>query len=107
MITESVILAVTGGVAGLALAWGGIALIRAWNPGNLPFIDSVRLDGGALGFMLGVSMLTGILFGMAPALQSTRADLNRTIKEGGRGGGSSRTAGEPVRRWWLWRLQFR
>ena len=93
LLTESVLLAVMGGAAGLALAWGGIELIRAWNPGNLPLIDSVRLDGGALGFMIFVSMLTGVLFGLAPALESARADLNSTIKEGGRAGAASRARG--------------
>ncbi len=93
LLTESVLLAVMGGAAGLALAWGGIELIRAWNPGNLPLIDSVRLDGGALGFMVFVSMLTGVLFGLAPALESARANLNSTIKEGGRGGGASQARG--------------
>jgi len=93
LLTESVLLAVLGGAAGLALAWGGIALIRAWNPGNLPLIDSVRLDGEALGFMVLVSMLTGVLFGLVPALESSRTDLNSTIKEGGRGGGASRVRG--------------
>src|SRR5580658_1965279 len=93
LLTESVLLAVMGGAAGLALAWGGIELIRAWNPGNLPFIDSVRLDGRALGFMLFVSMLTGILFGLAPALQSARADLNSTLKEGGRGASAGAARG--------------
>jgi len=87
LLTESVLLAIMGGTAGLVLAWGGIELIRAWNPGNLPFIDSVRLDWGALAFMAFVSMLTGILFGLGPALESARADLNSTLKEGGRGGG--------------------
>ena len=67
-------------------------MIRVWNPGNLPFIDSVRLDGGALIFMVVVSMITGILFGLAPALESVRADLNSTIKEGGRGSGSGQFA---------------
>jgi putative ABC transport system permease protein len=85
-----VLLAVTGGAAGLGLAWGGIELIRAWNPGNLPLIDAVRLDGGALGFMVLVSMLTGVLFGLSPALESARADLNSTIREGGRVGVGSR-----------------
>src|ERR1700687_960450 len=90
LLTESVLLAVMGGTAGLALAWGGIELIRAWNPGNLPFIDSVRLDWAALAFMAFVSMLTGILFGLGPARESARADLNSTLKEGGRGGGGGR-----------------
>ncbi len=93
LLTESVLLAVMGGTAGLALAWGGIELIRAWNPGNLPLIDSVRLDWGALGFMALISMLTGILFGLGPALESARADLNSTLKEGGRGGGGGRARG--------------
>jgi putative ABC transport system permease protein len=93
LLTESVLLSAMGGVAGLALAWGGIHLIRAWNPGNLPLIDSVRLDAGALGFMVLVSVLTGVLFGLVPALESARADLNSTIKEGGRAGVSSQARG--------------
>ena len=93
LLTESVLLAVMGGTAGLAVARGGIEMIRVWNPGNLPFISSVRLDGGALAFMLLVSMVTGILFGLAPAFESARADLNSTIKEGGRGSSSSKARG--------------
>jgi hypothetical protein len=93
LLTESVLLSLIGGAAGLALAWGGIELIRAWNPGNLLFIDSVRLDGRALGFMAFLSMLTAVLFGLAPALESVRADLNATLKEGGRSGSASRARG--------------
>jgi putative ABC transport system permease protein len=88
LLTESFLQALMGGGAGLALAWRGIELIRAWNPGDLPLVDSVRLDGGALAFMVLVSMVTGVLFGLAPALESARADLNSTIKEGGRTGDS-------------------
>jgi putative ABC transport system permease protein len=86
LLTESVLLAAMGGTAGLALAWAAVALIRAANPGNLPLIDSVRLDAGALAFMLAISTLTGMLFGLAPAFESARADLNATLKEGGRTG---------------------
>jgi len=86
LLTESVLLAGAGGAAGMVLAWGGIHLIRAWNPGNLPLIDSVRLDWAALAFTIFVSILAGVLFGLAPALESARADLNSTIKEGGRAG---------------------
>jgi putative ABC transport system permease protein len=93
LLTESVLLAAIGGVAGLAVAWGGIDLIRVWNPGNLPLIDSVRLDGVALGFMVLVSMITGILFGLAPALEGSRAGLNATIKESGRGAAASQSRG--------------
>jgi len=88
LLTESVLLSLMGGAAGLALAWGGVELVRAWNPGNFALIDSVRLDWGALGFMVFISMLTGVLFGLAPALQSARADLNSTVKEGGRASAS-------------------
>jgi putative ABC transport system permease protein len=86
LLTESLLLAAMGGIAGMALAWGGIQLIRAWNPGNLPLIDSVRMDWTAFSFMVLVSTLTGVIFGLAPALAGARADLNSTIKEGGRTG---------------------
>ncbi|MEO8657115.1 MAG: ABC transporter permease [Bryobacteraceae bacterium] len=93
LLTESVLLALVGGGAGLLLAWGGVELVRVWNPGNLPMIESVRLDAGAFAFMGFVSLFTGILFGLAPALESAKADLNATIKDGGRGGGTSRARG--------------
>jgi len=93
LLTESMLLAVMGGAAGLALAWGSVLLVRVWNPGNLPLIDSVRLDCAAFAFMVFVSMLTGILFGLVPALGSARADLNSTLKEGGRGGTPGHTRG--------------
>lgn len=93
LLTESVLLAAMGGMAGLVLAWGGIQLIRTWNPGNLPLIDSVRLDWAALAFVAFVSMITGVLFGLAPALGSARANLNSTIKEGGRSATASAAGG--------------
>jgi putative ABC transport system permease protein len=93
LLTESLLLAATGGAAGLAIAWGAIRFVRAWNPGNLLPIDSVQLDWSAFGFMTLVSILAGILFGLAPALESARADLNSTIKEGGRAAGGSRARG--------------
>jgi putative ABC transport system permease protein len=93
LLTESVLLAALGGALGLALAWGAVYMVRTWNPGNLPLADSIRLDLGALGFTVVVAMLTGILFGLAPALESARADLNATIKEGGRTGAGSQARG--------------
>ncbi len=86
LLAESVLVAQMGGAAGLGLAWGGIQLIRAWNPGDLLLIDSVRFDWTALGFMLLVSMLSGVLFGVAPAFESARASLYSAIHEGGRSG---------------------
>jgi putative ABC transport system permease protein len=91
LLTESVLLSGLGGVAGCALAYLGIQVLRAANPGNLPRIGEVRLDGAVFAFLLLISLLTGILFGLAPALQSARADLSSTLKEGGRGtSGASR-----------------
>lgn len=89
LLTESIVLSLIGAAIGLGLAWGGIQLIRAGNPGNLPFIDSILLDWAALSFMVFISVLTGVLFGLVPALASARSDLNSTIK----GGGRSNTAG--------------
>jgi putative ABC transport system permease protein len=86
LLTESGLLAAAGGAAGIAVAASGIELLRAWNPGNLPRIQEVHLDARVLGFTLVVSLLTGVLFGLAPALQSSRADLTAALKEGGRGG---------------------
>ena len=93
LLTESVLLAAMGGACGLVLAWGAIKMVRTWNPGNLPLADSIHLDLGALGFTVAVAMLTGILFGLAPALESARADLNATLKEGGRTGAGSQARG--------------
>ncbi len=93
LLTESVLLAGAGGAAGLALAWAAIRVLGAWNPGNLPLIESVRLDGRALAFTVLISVLTGILFGLGPALQCSRADLHATLKEGGRSGAAGHAGG--------------
>ena len=93
LLTESVLLASIGGAAGIALAWGCIRLIHLMIPGNFPLIGSIRLDGGALAFTAVISMFAGIVFGLAPALQGARTDLNATIKEGGRGEPGGRAAG--------------
>jgi len=90
LLIESILLATAGGAAGMGLAYGAIQFLRAWNPGSLPLMDFVRLDARALLFTLSVSLLTGVLFGLFPALQSARADLNSTLKEGGRSGSGGR-----------------
>ncbi len=97
LLTESLLLSIAGGVAGLLVSYGGIQLLRSWNPGNLPLIEYVELDGRALGFMLLTAVVTGLLFGLAPAVQGMRANLNSTLKEGGRGARAGTSTARRIR----------
>ena len=90
LLTESVLLGVLGGAAGLLVAVLTLYLVRDINPGNIPRLDAIRIDGSVLAFTFGVSILTGIIFGMAPAVRVARVDLNTSLKSGGR---SSQTEG--------------
>ena len=81
LLTESCVLALLAGVLGLGLSYGGIRMLAAWNPSNLPRIGDVAIDGNVLLFTLGVSLLTGLLFGTVPGLHCMRADLNLALKE--------------------------
>jgi len=85
LLTESALLGLAGGAAGLLMAVWGVDSITALAPGNLPRIDEVRIDGRVLGFTLVTSLLTGILFGLAPALQLPRLSIHEVVKDGGRG----------------------
>jgi putative ABC transport system permease protein len=84
LLTESVLLASAGGVLGLVFAVWGLALLRWLNPGNIPRISTISIDAGVLAFTSAVTVLTGVLFGLAPALRSSRVSLSETLKEGGR-----------------------
>jgi putative ABC transport system permease protein len=87
-LTESLLLAVMGGVLGLLLAlWGSDALI-ALSPGNIPRLKEVGMDGRVLGFTLLLALLTTLIFGLAPAWQASKPDLNEVLKEEGRGASS-------------------
>jgi len=93
LLTESTLLALCGGAVGLLLAQWGVDLLLALSPDDIPRLQEVRIDGRVLGFTLLISMLCGILFGLAPALQSAKLNLNESLKEGGRSnseGGSRR-----------------
>ena len=86
LLTESLMLAVSGGAAGLALGYAGVRTLLAISPAGLPRLgengDAVSVDWRVLGFALALSLLTGIVFGLFPALSASRADLNATLKEG-------------------------
>jgi predicted permease len=88
LLTESLLLSLTGGVVGLLIAYWGIGALVAALPVNqlnaLPFLKTLKIDTGILAFSVGLSFLTGFVFGLAPALQSSRLDLNEVLKEGGR-----------------------
>jgi predicted permease len=84
LLTESVLLSMLGGALGLLIAVWSLDGLRWLNPGNIPRLQEVGMDGRVLGFTCAVAMLTGILFGLAPALRSSHINLNETLKEGGR-----------------------
>ncbi|HTT61622.1 MAG TPA: ABC transporter permease [Bryobacteraceae bacterium] len=85
LLTETVMLALAGGIAGLAIARWGTQAVLAAVPGGLPRMENIGVDGWVLAFTLGVSLLTGIVFGLAPALQASASDLHEMLKEGSRG----------------------
>jgi putative ABC transport system permease protein len=85
LLTESLLLAFVGGVVGLLLALWGVDVLIALSPDNIPRLNEVGIDGAVLGFTLIVSLLSGVVFGLAPALYSSRLNLNESLKEGARG----------------------
>jgi putative ABC transport system permease protein len=83
-LTESLLLAMLGGALGLLFAVWGMDLILAFKPENLPRLDEITLDGRVLLFTALITLASGLIFGLAPALQSGRTNLNTALKEGGR-----------------------
>ncbi len=90
LLTENVVLGLAGGVLGLLLALWGTDLLVAAGQENLPRFREVSVDLRVLLFTLGLSLATGLVFGLVPALQTSRPDLNESLKEGGRGGTAGR-----------------
>jgi predicted permease len=93
MVTESMLLSLIGGAAGVAAAVGTLRFIVRFVPANVPRLNEVRIDWVVLAFALLISILTGLVFGLAPAFHSAKATLSSAIREGGRGSGYSRKTG--------------
>lgn len=90
LLTESVLVSLAGGVIAVVLAIWGTNLLIAFKPENLPRLNEISVDGRVLGFTLGISLLTGLVFGLLPAWSASRTGIGEALKEGGR---SSTAAG--------------
>ena len=93
LLAESLVVALGAAVAGVALAYGGVALLRAIAPADLPRLEQVAVDARVLGFGLAVALATGVLFGLAPALQALRSDVREVLASSARGGIGGRGSG--------------
>jgi len=87
LLTESVLLAIIGAVAGLVVARVGIVALLALAPAGLPRLDAIRLDSGVMLFTAAVAAIAGVLFGLAPAVAAARSDLHGQLKQDVRRGG--------------------
>ena len=88
LLTESVLLGLLGGGTGLLVAQLSLYVVRTMNPGNIPRLQDITINAAVLAFTLGVSVITGILFGVAPVWRAIKVDLNTSLKAGGRSGQS-------------------
>ena len=84
LLVEALSLAFVSGIAGLGVAWLVTKALKSMNPANLPRLDEISMDGRVLAFSLLISLLTGVLFGLAPAIHAARTNLAEMLKEGGR-----------------------
>jgi putative ABC transport system permease protein len=85
LLTESLLLAILGGMLGLLLAFWGVDVILTLSPDNIPRLDDVRVEGEVFAYTAAISILTGVLFGLAPVAQTWKLNLNETLKAAGRG----------------------
>lgn len=83
-LTESLLLSSLGGALGLFLAWAGVALLQQVRLANLPRLENVHLDAWTFAFTFGVSLVTGLIFGLLPAFRASKLDLNEALKESGK-----------------------
>jgi putative ABC transport system permease protein len=85
LLTESVLLSLAGGGLGLLVAFWGVRALGQWSGASLPAMQGIGIDAWVLAFTLGVSVITGLVFGLAPAFQTWRTDVNAALKQEGRG----------------------
>ena len=85
LLLETSVLALLGGAAGLLLAWWGVDLLRAAGPANLPRLEEIRVNGLVVAFTFGIACLTSLIFGLIPALQASRPQIEQSLKEAARG----------------------
>ena len=96
-LTESLVLALIGGGLGLLIAFWMVDLLVSFAPKGTPRLEEIAIDPNVLAFTLGIAVLTGVAFGLAPALLSSKINVNNALKEGGRGTGAS-SGGDRLRR---------
>ena len=92
LMTESLLLALTGGILGILLAEGSLSLAKRLGPESIPHLHEIGLDLSVFAFALSITLITGILFGLAPAFGATRMNLVEALKEGGQRSGGSASA---------------
>jgi predicted permease len=85
LLTESILLSLMGGVAGLVISSLSILIARKMHPGNIPRLEELSMDFRVFGFTFAIAILTGVMFGLAPALRASRVDLTANLKAGGKG----------------------
>ena len=88
LLAESILLSILGGAAGLLVAQLSLYVVRTINPGNIPRLEDIGINGSVLVFTFALSLITGILFGLAPVWRAIKVDLNNSLKAGGRSGQS-------------------
>src|SRR5882672_6351172 len=91
LLTESVLISLAGGAVGVLIAWWGTSLLVALKPENLPRLQEIGVDSRVFVFTFGLSLLTGVLFGLLPAWTASRAGVSESLKEGGRGATAGRS----------------
>jgi predicted permease len=90
LLTESIFLSLLGGLAGLLLGWWGMQWLLALRPKSMVLLDAVKFNFPVLGYAFAISLLAGIIFGLAPSLEASKANLNETLKAAGRGATSDK-----------------